>query len=65
MPELDSRHPPALQYKRTVGGKDVCADGNAEDNFDTPPAGGWGFHDNGMNAVGRFQASACPGVALA
>ena len=35
------------QYKRTVGGKEVCADGNAEDNFDTPPAGGWGFHDNG------------------
>jgi len=26
----------------------VCADGNADDNWDTPPAGGWGFHDNGF-----------------
>eukprot|EP00802_Teleaulax_amphioxeia_P027611 Tamp_29016.p3 GENE.Tamp_29016~~Tamp_29016.p3 ORF type:complete len:110 (+),score=34.36 Tamp_29016:96-425(+) len=35
------------KYKRTVGGKEVCADGNATDNWDTPPAGGWGYHDNG------------------
>ena len=30
-----------------MGGKEVCADGNATDNWDTPPAGGWGYHDNG------------------
>jgi len=37
------------QYLRTVGGVEVCADGNAADNWDTPPAGGWGFHDNGAH----------------
>mmetsp|Transcript_5723 Transcript_5723/g.8489 ORF Transcript_5723/g.8489 Transcript_5723/m.8489 type:complete len:107 (-) Transcript_5723:30-350(-) len=36
------------KYLRTVGGVEVCADGNAADNWDTPPAGGWGFHDNGF-----------------
>ena len=36
-----------VQYKRTVGGVEVCADGNATDNWDTPPAGGWGYHSNG------------------
>ena len=24
-----------------------CADGNAEDNFDKPPSGGWGYYNNG------------------
>ena len=36
----------ADKYKRTEGGVDVCADGNATDNWDTPPAGGWGFYIN-------------------
>lgn len=34
------------KYKRTEGGVDMCADGNALDNWNTPPAGGWGFYEN-------------------
>ena len=54
------------KYKRTEGGKEVlsdcvvlavCADGNAEDNWSTPPAGGWGFYD----VPGSFgHKVACP-----
>ena len=52
---LTSRNPrprpdapsPAPQYKQTVGDKEVCADGNATDNWDTPPEGGWGYYNNG------------------
>jgi len=28
------------KFKRTEGGVDLCADGNALDNWDTPPKGG-------------------------
>jgi hypothetical protein len=35
------------KYKQTTGGKVDCADGNSTTNFDTPPAGGWGYYDNG------------------
>ena len=34
------------KYKQNTGGKLDCADGNATNNFDTPPAGGWGYYDN-------------------
>ena len=33
-------------YLRTEGGVKVCADGNATNNWDTPPEGGWGFYNN-------------------
>lgn len=36
------------KYKSTQGAVEVCADGNATDNWDTPPAGGWGFYTNGI-----------------
>mmetsp|Transcript_14397 Transcript_14397/g.35193 ORF Transcript_14397/g.35193 Transcript_14397/m.35193 type:complete len:99 (-) Transcript_14397:286-582(-) len=36
------------KYLRKEGGKKMCADGNATDNWDTPPKGGWGFYDNGF-----------------
>jgi len=29
-------------------GKKVCADGNAEDNWDPIPPGGWGYYDTGF-----------------
>jgi len=34
------------KYKRNEGGVDMCADGNATDNWDTPPAAGWGYYNN-------------------
>jgi hypothetical protein len=34
------------KYKRTEGGVEMCADGNATNNWDTPPAGGWGYYNN-------------------
>ena len=43
------------KYQRTEGGKQVCADGNATDNWDTPPAGGWGFYSNDFG-----EPVACP-----
>ena len=49
----------AWQYKRTVGGKEVCADGNATDNWDTPPAGGWGYHSKYVACVKLWQPSEC------
>mmetsp|Transcript_30278 Transcript_30278/g.76713 ORF Transcript_30278/g.76713 Transcript_30278/m.76713 type:complete len:83 (+) Transcript_30278:2-250(+) len=38
----------AKKYKRVEGGKKVCADGNAEDNWDPIPPGGWGYYDTGF-----------------
>eukprot|EP00960_Hanusia_phi_P039556 753936-Hanusia_phi.AAC.7 len=50
------------KFKRTEGGVTVCADGNAEDNWDTPPAGGWGFYDNGeVSVLILFCLSRCSG----
>eukprot|EP00287_Rhodomonas_sp_CCMP768_P031637 CAMPEP_0202832846 /NCGR_PEP_ID=MMETSP1389-20130828/21787_1 /ASSEMBLY_ACC=CAM_ASM_000865 /TAXON_ID=302021 /ORGANISM="Rhodomonas sp., Strain CCMP768" /LENGTH=119 /DNA_ID=CAMNT_0049507111 /DNA_START=15 /DNA_END=372 /DNA_ORIENTATION=+ len=45
----------AARFKRTEGGVLVCADGNATNNWDTPPAGGWGFYDNGFGDSGSAQ----------
>mmetsp|Transcript_1000 Transcript_1000/g.2218 ORF Transcript_1000/g.2218 Transcript_1000/m.2218 type:complete len:102 (-) Transcript_1000:449-754(-) len=36
------------KYLRIEGGKKLCADGNATDNWDAPPKGGWGFYNNGF-----------------
>ena len=53
----------AAKYKRTEGGVDVCADGNASDNWNNPwqnadgtaRTGGWGFYSNGFE--GPFTCS--------
>mmetsp|Transcript_68464 Transcript_68464/g.157314 ORF Transcript_68464/g.157314 Transcript_68464/m.157314 type:complete len:84 (+) Transcript_68464:3-254(+) len=36
----------AAKYTRTEGGVVVCADGNATDNWSTPPDDGWGYYGN-------------------
>jgi len=37
----------------------VCADGNASDNWDAPPAGGWSFYDNGLRVCASVRACVC------
>ena len=37
----------------------VCADGNASDNWDAPPAGGWSFYDNGLRVCASVPQCEC------
>eukprot|EP00293_Proteomonas_sulcata_P010514 CAMPEP_0184296034 /NCGR_PEP_ID=MMETSP1049-20130417/6999_1 /TAXON_ID=77928 /ORGANISM="Proteomonas sulcata, Strain CCMP704" /LENGTH=86 /DNA_ID=CAMNT_0026605007 /DNA_START=1001 /DNA_END=1262 /DNA_ORIENTATION=+ len=53
------------RYLRVEGGKTVCADGNATDNWDTPPTpDGWGFYANDFGQPVKCPADGfAPGAA--